>query len=409
MAGSSFRFIHTSDFHLDQPLGGLTEIPEELIEPLIDAPYRAVDRVVDAALQERVDFVLLTGDIIHFPTASPRAVDFLRVQLSRLHEKKIPTYWLGGRLEAGNSPPEDFTLPKSVHRFPASRVQRLEVRRGKKTIAYLVGQSAGEHAFANLDEMRCPRDGRFFAGLWYGDVQSEVDSDQLDDLGIDYWALGGSHRPQKLDTTIPAQYCGTPQGRLPAEQGPHGCVLVQVTGEDVETRFIETDVIRYQIERLELDSAADQQQLASRISDRLRSLKTGLDSKRHLLLTWAIINDGPFGRQLRRVGQSERMLARLQRDLRDLAGSNIWNVGMRSLRGEVPSRLLEEDTILGDFLRVVRDMEQTDDRVLDVHSYLPNTPAANQLAETLHLDDVATRRQLLRDVATIGIDMLSGD
>ena len=153
MAQETFRFLHASDFHLDQPPGGLTDLPSELVEPLIESTYRAVDAVFDAAIRERVAFVVLSGDLIHFPTASPRAIDFLSAQFERLREKKIPVYWLGGQLEAGHAIPDDFKLPKNVHRMATTRVEKIEVKRDRETIAYVVGQSGGETPLPAL--MRC--------------------------------------------------------------------------------------------------------------------------------------------------------------------------------------------------------------------------------------------------------------
>ncbi len=409
MAGSSFQFLHASDLHLGQPLGGMTEIPDELVDPLLDAPYQAFERVIDAALRERVEFVLLTGDLIHFPTASPRAMEFLRAQLERLQGKKIPAYWLDGRLECGNPFPDEFALPQNVQRLTSGGVHRVEVQRGKASLATLVARPAGEDAVANLGEMRCPRDGRLFVGLWYGDVQDEINLDQLGDIGIDYWACGGRSNPLDLDAAIPAQYCGTPQGRRPSEQGPHGCVLVEVDGTDVDTHFIETDVVRYQIERLELSGWEDQSQLIVLMSERLHAMRDALPDAAHVLLSWEIVGDGQLGRELRQFDANERMLARIQHELSDAAGHTIWTIGLRSSRTGVPSSLFDEDTILGDFVRIVRQMEQTGDCSLDVSSYLPDGPVASKLAESLQLDDVAAREQLLRDVATIGIDILRGD
>ncbi len=48
-----FRFIHSSDFHLERPPRGLTEVPEHLRGAFVDAPYRAAERVFDAAIKER--------------------------------------------------------------------------------------------------------------------------------------------------------------------------------------------------------------------------------------------------------------------------------------------------------------------------------------------------------------------
>lgn len=410
MAGS-FRFLHASDFHLDQPPGGMAELPVDLIDPLIEAPYEAVDRVFDTALRERVDFVVLSGDIIHFPSASPRAMDFLANQFNRLSEKNIPVYWLGGQLESGHSIPAEFKLPKTVFRFPTSRVQTIEVKKDRKTIAYLVGQSSGGHGYANLEDMRVPRDGRFFVGVWYHDGREELDADQLDELGIDYWAFGGGHQRRSLENLIPAEFSGTPQGRLPSEHGPHGCLLLTVTGDNIDdTHFVETDSIRYATERIELPASDDKASLLTKIKSRLQSMQNQAEFKRHLLVTWEIVHDGALGRELRRIDQAEAFLDQLRRETTAVSGSrNIHSIGLRSLRAAVPSNLFDEDSILGDFLRVVREMEQSGDRSLDVSSYLPNTKAARKLAEILHLESPQARAELLREVTTLGMDLLSGE
>ncbi len=59
-----FRFLHAADLHLDQPVAGLADVPEHLVDLLIDCPARAAVRVFDAAIDQRVDFVLLAGGVI---------------------------------------------------------------------------------------------------------------------------------------------------------------------------------------------------------------------------------------------------------------------------------------------------------------------------------------------------------
>jgi len=411
MSMESFRFLHASDFHLDQAPGGITELQDGLIDHLIEATYKAVDSVFDTAIRERVDFVLLSGDIIHFPTASPRAIEFLSAQFERLHEKKIPTYWLGGDLEAGASLPTDFHLPKSVHRMATSRVQTLELKKERNTIAYIVGQSSGGHGYANLEEMRVPRDGRFFVGMWYCHQPPEqLDTDMLDDLGIDYWAFGGNHKQQTLQTIIPAHFCGTPQARMPSETGPHGCMLVKVTGDQIDDAlFVETDALRYRTERIDVALADDRQQLISKIKSRMQTIRHDVEVHKPLLVTWEIIDDGPLGKQLRDPTEVDAFLEQIRRETRDAASKNTFTIGLRSTRGNAPAHLFEEDTIVGDFLRVVRELDSSADPIIDIQSYLPDTPTARKLAETLQHETPATRKQLLREVTTMGIDMLSGE
>lgn len=410
MSLETFRFLHASDFHLDEAPRGIVELQDGLVEHLIDATYRSVDSVFDTALRERVDFVLLSGDILHFPTASPRAMEFLGMQFERLHEKRIPVYWLGGDLEAGASLPHDFRLPKNVHRLATSRVQTLEIKKERRTIGYIVGQSSGDHGYPDLAEMRVPRDGRFFVGMWYCSQPDQLDNDQLDDLGIDYWALGGSHVQLTLPTVIPAQYCGTPQARSPVGTGPHGCLLVKVTGDQMDdSLLIETDALRYRTERIDVTPTDDRPSLLNKIKSRLQTIRHDVEAQKPLLVTWEIVDDGALGRQLRDNEETEAFLQQVRIETQDAATKNTWTIGLRSVRASVPAYLFDEDSIVGDFLRVIREMEDGGPSLLDLQSYLPNTPAATALGELLSDSTPYSRTELLRDVTTMGIDMLSGD
>lgn len=406
----SFRFLHASDFHLDRVPGGVIDLQDGLVEHLIQAAYKSVDSVFDCAIREHVDFVLLSGDIIDFSRASPRAIDFLTAQFQRLHEKKIPVYWLGGSAESGKSQPSDLRLPKSVYRFSSSRIQKVEVKKKKRTIAYIVGKSVGGHNYVNLDEMRVPRDGRFFVGMWYAKNLNELDADQLDDLGIDYWALGGCHEHRTLQTIIPAHFCGTPQGRSPQESGPHGCMLVRVTGDQIDdAQFVETDALRYRTERIDVQHNDDRQQLINKIKSRLQTIQHDVQTGKPMLVTWEIVDDGPLGRQLRDPVEYEPFLNQLGIETR-LAGNQLaFTIGLRSYRSTLPSELYEEDSMLGDFLRTVRESENSGGPQLDLQKYLPNSATARRMANLLPEETQADRELLLREVATMAIDMLTGD
>ena len=80
----TLRFLHASDFHLEAPVGGLAEVPEQLRDLLIDAPRVAAQRVFESAIAHRVDFLLLAGDILHPYNAGPGALAFLLEQFERL-------------------------------------------------------------------------------------------------------------------------------------------------------------------------------------------------------------------------------------------------------------------------------------------------------------------------------------
>ena len=91
MASERVRFIHTSDWNLESPLGG-THIPETLRDEFVSAPFQAAERIINTALAESVDFLILAGDILDTQSATPYTLDFLIQQFTRLHDKKIGVY-----------------------------------------------------------------------------------------------------------------------------------------------------------------------------------------------------------------------------------------------------------------------------------------------------------------------------
>ena len=58
-----FKFIHAADVHLDSPLRGLSRYESAPAESIRDACRRAFENLVDLAIEEKVSFVLLAGDL----------------------------------------------------------------------------------------------------------------------------------------------------------------------------------------------------------------------------------------------------------------------------------------------------------------------------------------------------------
>ena len=120
MSRQPIRFLHSSDWQLEKPLGGVPEVPSELREAFLDAPYLAAERVVQAAIDQHVDFVVLTGNLLPIETASPYTFEFLLRQFQRLSEQEIPVYWLGGQHDDLDLWPAQLDLPAHVKLFPVT-------------------------------------------------------------------------------------------------------------------------------------------------------------------------------------------------------------------------------------------------------------------------------------------------
>ena len=105
MSQRPFRFIHASDLQLDLPIAGVVDAPESLVELLVSAPMRAAERVFDAAIDQQVDFVVLSGNLVDPASCSLHEMLFLTEQFERLNEHQILVYWCGGSLDSTNSWP----------------------------------------------------------------------------------------------------------------------------------------------------------------------------------------------------------------------------------------------------------------------------------------------------------------
>ena len=137
MPGESFRFIHASDFHLENPLGDLDSLPSHLREAMAGAPRVAVKAVFEAALVDNIDFLVLSGDLISPQAAGPHGMALLLDYFEQLHTKNTPVFWAAGLVDDPQKWPEAVPLPPNVTLFPKNRAIAVPVQRAGRTIARL--------------------------------------------------------------------------------------------------------------------------------------------------------------------------------------------------------------------------------------------------------------------------------
>lgn len=108
------KFIHTADLHLASPFQGLTEMPSQLWRQVYDSTFAALRRIVDAAITERVDFVVIAGDIYDGERKSIAAVDFFNKQLTRLAQQHIPVFLCYGNHDFQQVTAANQSLPANT-------------------------------------------------------------------------------------------------------------------------------------------------------------------------------------------------------------------------------------------------------------------------------------------------------
>jgi len=92
-----FKFIHAADIHLDSPLRGLSGQEGNAIARVRTANREALDTPVGLAIEEKVDFLVIAGDLYDGDWRDYKTGLFFAAQMGRLNKEGIPVYLLHGK------------------------------------------------------------------------------------------------------------------------------------------------------------------------------------------------------------------------------------------------------------------------------------------------------------------------
>lgn len=412
MSNWPFRFVHAGDFHLEQPPQGVAEVPDHLRELFLEAPYWAAQRVFETVLSEEAEFLILSGDVLNPRHTGPRGPLFLVEQFGRLAQREIPVYWAGGRTDPPDAWPSAITLPENVRRFPRGRLEEFVHQRDAVPLARLIGVSRDRERKVRASRFDADPAGLFSIAVVHGSAEAAA----LQPRGIHYWALGGRHdRSTLFSSPQVAHYPGSPQGRRPEEDGAHGCTLVQVDQQQPRTSLVPTDVMRWLSQRVVVDEVTTRDDLETLLRERMQTLietTPGVD----LLVSWTVAGSGPLLGQLRRGSLATELLGWLRSEY-GFGPPAAWSLALEvELPAALPPEWYEQETIRGDFLRAIRQLQVNSAEPLDLDSYLAEEHLAGTdqrfapvPAPAVTIADKQTRQRVLRQAAWLGVDLLSGE
>ncbi len=306
-----FRFVHTADVHLDSPLRSLALRDSDLAELIGDATRIAFERTIDLCLDERVDALMIAGDLYDGDQTSMKTALFLAAQLRRLDEAGIRTFIVRGNHDAASRITRELTLPESVTVF-GGRGAKVELERSHDEYPVAVhGISfAKPHAPDSLvSRFRAPVAGAFNIGLLHTSLGGAAGHDpyapcsvsELVDAGFDYWCLGHVHKREVHRENPFVVMPGMPQGRDINEDGPKSVTMVRI-GDDgaVECRAHPTNVAQFERVSVDLGGVEAWRDVAGRIGNALERTRADVDAD-HLVarlqlsgetgLAWELLRD----------------------------------------------------------------------------------------------------------------------
>ncbi|WP_062105340.1 metallophosphoesterase family protein [Bacillus niameyensis] len=251
------RFIHTADLHLDSPFLGLHNLPKDLWENVQESTFMALQRIIDAAIERDVDFVVIVGDLFDGEDRSIKAQARLRRQMERLEKAGIQVFIVHGNHDHLGGSWLTLDLPQNVHVFGTEvEMKRLKTKTGKTVHLYGFSYSERHVRDRKVLDYKKVGDADFHIGLLHGHCEGGTSSHQpyapfslheLLEKDMDYWALGHIHKSEVLHEDPWVVYSGNPQGRHRQELGEKGCFAVKLSKYGTPSlEFIPTAVIRWE-------------------------------------------------------------------------------------------------------------------------------------------------------------------
>lgn len=247
------RFIHTADIHLDSPLSGLAAYKGAPADLLRTVTRDAFTRLVDEALDEAVDFMVIAGDLYDGSWKDYNTGHFFCREMGRLNKAGIPVYLLFGNHDADSEMTKKLTLPPNVHQFETRKASTFLIEELKVA---LHGRSYKEAATVEnlVTSYPAPVAGWLNIGVLHTALEgyaahanyAPCSLAELTAKGYDYWALGHVHEHAILQKTPWVVFSGNLQGRHIRETGARGAMLV--TADESGIRSVErllVDVLRW--------------------------------------------------------------------------------------------------------------------------------------------------------------------
>jgi len=264
---SSFSFIHAADLHLGSPFQGLALKDAAVAAVFVEASRKAFSTLVGLAIEKRVDFFVIAGDVYDGDWKDNKIGLFFNREMARLERAGIPVYLLRGNHDAASVITKTITLPANVHEFPTGKPGSVKI---DALQVALHGQGFAERsANDNLAiSYPAPINGWFNIGILHTSLTGRephapyapCSVDDLRSRGYDYWALGHVHDYEAVARDPLVIFPGNLQGRNIRERGAKGAVLVTVEDGRIEHERLIVDEARFA--QVDVDVGPDDDQAA---------------------------------------------------------------------------------------------------------------------------------------------------
>ena len=357
---TDFRFLHAADIHLDSPLKGLTGHEGHLAERIRSAPRAAFEQLIDRAIEEKVDFLIIAGDLYDGTWRDYKTGLFFAEQMGILNQASIPVFLGYGNHDAESQLTKPLVLPDNVKVFSGRRPETLQI---ETLNVALHGQSFRQRDVTDnlVPAYPSPLDGMFNIGVLHTGLggrggHANYAPCTLQDLiakGYEYWALGHVHQREILNEQPHIVYPGNLQGRHMQETGPKGACLVTVEGGNViDVATLPVDVVRWTLVPVDVTGV----QTVGGVIDSIRQeVEAAAAHSEGRLLACRIQLQGRIKIHHRLIVDNEDLIAQARSTALGLGEDVAWIEGLivDTTPLSDPASLAEREDAIGDLLQML--------------------------------------------------------
>jgi|TARA_B100000959_G_scaffold180907_1_gene189247 DNA repair exonuclease SbcCD nuclease subunit len=277
---STYKFLHAADLHIDSPLRGLDKYDGAPVDEIRGATRAALENLVSLAIEEKVEFVILAGDIYDGTWPDHNTGLYFISQMTALKQAGINVYIVSGNHDAESKITKKLRYPDNVTVFPSKKPKTIK----NDELEYSIhGQSFADSSVSENLAVGYPTPTKNHINI--GILHTSVDGREghanyapctlrdLTDKGYDYWALGHIHKREVLSEDPYVIFPGNIQGRHARETGKKGCTLVSVNdGNIVAIEHRDLDVLRWFGCEVDASGLSTRQEVLDEISLRIEKI-----------------------------------------------------------------------------------------------------------------------------------------
>ena len=267
------KILHCSDIHFDTPF---KELPKEIGTMRRAELRESFSKIMNRGIDEKVDLVLLAGDLFDNDTIEKSTLTFIKDQMNKLEKHNIRVFISAGNHDQYNK--KSFynmvNLGENVHMFK-DEIERIEIPE-LNTVVYGASFKDKYIRESKLKYFTPKEEDKDLIKIMvlHGDLGNNETGEynpllfkEIEESKMDYIALGHIHKfsgIKRIGKTYYA-YSGCPEGRGFDEEGDKGVILGDVSLGAVDLDFIKTNKREYFLKEIDISNCATKEEVIDKI------------------------------------------------------------------------------------------------------------------------------------------------